>query len=241
MANILQDIWIIDISGIVLYHRVYNKIIDVQLFGGLMSAINKLAEMISETRITSIDFGNKCFGILKKENILFIANSNEDIGPKTINYELKLIAYKFLNLYRELLKNKGLIDIGAFYDFTGEIKGSLMVTKKKNISPLYKPGKDLPQFSEWLRKIKSLSNQKSIPISPVKPNNKKIKEPLKLEKHIINLFKNQKILQTQQMIIDNILPLTTNQNVVITAINKLKEKKVINYSRKAPKGWRLAS
>ena len=128
-----------------------------------MSAINKLAEMISETRITSIDFGNKCFGILKKENTLFIANAYEDIGLKTINYELKLIAYKFLNLYRDLLNKKGLIDIRPFYDFTGEIKDSLMYPEKKNALPIYNPGKDLPEFFEWRRKIRSLSNQKSSP------------------------------------------------------------------------------
>ena len=241
MANILQDIWIINFSGIVLYYRSYNKKIDAQLFGGLMSAISKLAESISDTSITSIAFGNKSYGVLKKENILFIANSNEDIDSKTINYELKIIAYKFLNLYRDLLKNEELIDISPFFDFTGEIKSSLMITKNKNASPIYSPGKDLPEFSEWIRNIRSLSNQKPKLISPVKPNSKKIREPVKLEKHIISLFKNQNILKTQQMIIDKILPIATNQNVIITAINNLKEKKVINYSKKAPKGWRLAS
>jgi len=165
LVNILQDIWIIDISGIVLYHRVYNKKIDDQLFGGLMCAINRVAEMIIETRITSINFGNKCFGILKKENILFIANSNENIGPITINYELKLIASKFLNLYRDLLKNEELIDISPFYDFTGEIKSSLMVikNKNKNVSPIYSPGKALPEISEWIRNIRRFSNQKPKP------------------------------------------------------------------------------
>ena len=161
MANILQDIWIIDVSGIVLYHRVYNKKFDVQLFGGLMSAITKLAEVISETRITSINIGNKCFGILKKENTLFIANSYEEIGSKNINYELKLIAHKFLNLYRQHLKYEGIIDITPFHDFTGEIKDSLMSTKNKNASTLFNPGKDLPEFSEWLKKVRSVFNQKT--------------------------------------------------------------------------------
>ncbi len=161
MVNILQDIWIIDISGIVLYHRVYNKKIDDQLFGGLMCAINKVAEMIIETKITSINFGYKCFGILKKENILFIANSNENIGSRTINYELELIAHKFLNLYREHLKNEIIVDLSPFNDFTREIKDSLMVSKKKNALPIHNLGKNLPEFSEWIKKVRSISNQKT--------------------------------------------------------------------------------
>ena len=243
MANILQDIWIVDFSGIVLYHRAYNKQIDAQLFGGLMSALNKLAEEISEKRITRIDFENKCFGILKKEKILFIANADEDIGSNTIIYELKLIAYKFFNLYREVLNNRELRDISAFYNFTEKIKDSLMYTEKKNVTTIYGPGYDLPEFSVWRRKIKSLSKQNSrpIPTSLPKPYNNKIKDPSKLENHIITLLKKQKVLKTQLMIVNKILPLATNQNVVITAINNLKEKKLINYSRKTPKGWRLAS
>ncbi|MFX1392446.1 MAG: hypothetical protein ACFFAH_02625 [Promethearchaeota archaeon] len=243
MANILQDIWIVDFSGIVLYHRAYNKQIDVQLFGGLMSALNKLAEEISEKRITRIDFENKCFGILKKENFLFIANADEDIGSKTIIYELKLIAYKFLNLYREVLNSGGLRDISAFYNFTEKIEDSLMYTEKKNTTPIHGPGKNLPEFSVWIRKIKSLSKQESLPIpkSLPKQQNNKIKDPSKLEKQIITLLKKQKVLKTQLMIVDKILPLATNQNVVITAINNLKEKKVIKYSKRTPKGWRLAS
>jgi len=161
LANILQDIWIIDISGIVLYHRVYNKKIDVQLFGGLMSAIDKVAEMIIETRIKSINFGNKCFGILKKENILFIANSDENIGSRTINYELELIAIKFLKSYRKHLPKEGFVDVSTFNDFTGEIKDSLMNPNKKNASPIHSLGKDLPDFSEWLRKVRSVSNHKT--------------------------------------------------------------------------------
>lgn len=245
MAKILQDIWIIDFSGIVLYHRAYGNEIDVQLFGGLMSALSKLAEEISKGRLTRFDLENKCYGIIKKENLLFIANSDKDIDSKTIIYELKLIAYKFLNLYRDILNynhsNNQICDLSVFFDFTEKIKNSLMYTKKKNEIPIEGLGKNLPEVTEWLRKIKSLSKQKPIPTSLLKPHNNKINNPSKLEPHIITLLKNHKFLQTQQNIIDNILHLATNQNVVITAINNLKVKKVITYSRKTPKGWSVVS
>ncbi|KKM72420.1 hypothetical protein LCGC14_1420660, partial [marine sediment metagenome] len=40
MAKLIQDIWILAESGIVLFHRVFNKQIDAQLFGALMTALN---------------------------------------------------------------------------------------------------------------------------------------------------------------------------------------------------------
>ena len=173
MAKILQDIWIIDFSGIVSYHRAYGNEIDVQLFGGLMSALSKLAEEISNGRLTRFDLENKCYGIIKKENLLFIANSNEDIDSKTINYELKLIAYKFLNLYRDILNynhnNNKVCDLRVFFDFTEKIKNSLMYAKKKNGIPFEGLGKNLPEVSEWLKKIQSLSNQNLIPIFKKNP------------------------------------------------------------------------
>ncbi|KKL49455.1 hypothetical protein LCGC14_2315320, partial [marine sediment metagenome] len=40
MAKLIQDIWIMADSGVVLFHRVFNKQIDAQLFGGLMTALS---------------------------------------------------------------------------------------------------------------------------------------------------------------------------------------------------------
>ncbi|MEJ2251559.1 MAG: hypothetical protein P8Y97_18125 [Candidatus Lokiarchaeota archaeon] len=68
MVKLLQDIWILNQnSGVVLFHRVFDETVDVQLFGGLMSALNSFAEVLSQEGLTSFDLSSKRFSILKKK------------------------------------------------------------------------------------------------------------------------------------------------------------------------------
>lgn len=130
MVKLLQDIWILNQnSGVVLFHRVFDETVDVQLFGGLMSALNSFAEVLSQEGLTSFDLSSKRFSILKKKNILFIGNAPKNIREKKIFEELSNIANKFFELYSGVLDNwDG--DITVFKDFEKKIDDSLDTVKK---------------------------------------------------------------------------------------------------------------
>jgi len=125
LAKILQDIWILEsLSGIVLFHRVFDKEMDVHLFGGLMSALNSFAEVLVKEGLSSFELSRKRFAILKRKYYLFIGNSSIKTKEKKLIEELNEIAYKFLKLYNDILESwHG--DISIFTDFESEIQNSL--------------------------------------------------------------------------------------------------------------------
>jgi len=59
VEKVIQDIWIISDAGTVLFHRVFDKKVDEQLFGALMSALNSFAEQISTSGLSSFELEDK--------------------------------------------------------------------------------------------------------------------------------------------------------------------------------------
>ncbi|TFF87277.1 MAG: hypothetical protein EU550_03535 [Promethearchaeota archaeon] len=132
MTKLLQDIWVlIQDSGVVLYHRVFDEKVDVQLFGGLMSALNSFAEVLSKEGLTSFELSSKKFSILKRKNILFIGNAPKDVKDRKIVEELNNIADKFFEIYGRDISEYFDGDITVFKDFENKIKNSLEDTIKK--------------------------------------------------------------------------------------------------------------
>ena len=130
MGNVLQDIWILSDSGIVLFHRVFDESIDDQLFGALMSALNSFAEELAKGGLSNFEISNKRFTILKQFNLIFIATSNNKIKHKRIASELELIASKFYTQYFIILENwDG--EITHFLNFGKEIEDSLEMDVEK--------------------------------------------------------------------------------------------------------------
>ena len=120
----LQDIWILEKSGIVIFHRVFDEGVSPQLFGAMMSALNMFAEQLTEGGLSNFELNNKRFTIIRKSELLFIANSSNKINQKKVNKELGKISKKFIKLYSERLKHfKG--EIGAFSEFKGVIEDTL--------------------------------------------------------------------------------------------------------------------
>lgn len=132
MVKVLQDIWILkEDSGIVVFHRVFDDKLDVQLFGGLMSALNSFAEQLSKEGISSFELSNKRFTLMKKKGFLFVASSDKDEREKRVKNELQRISEKFFDSYPpEVLENWD-SDISMFKDFREEIEESLEETVKK--------------------------------------------------------------------------------------------------------------
>ncbi|UCD00840.1 MAG: hypothetical protein JSV23_08115 [Promethearchaeota archaeon] len=122
--KILQDIWILDRSGIVIFYREFDKVVSPQLFGAMMSALNMFAEQLTEGGLSNFDLQNTRFTIIKKNGLTFVANSSKQYNQKKVNKELKKISDKFIKLYSEKLKNfDG--EIGAFSDFKNEIESAI--------------------------------------------------------------------------------------------------------------------
>lgn len=131
LVKVLQDIWILTESGIVIYHRVFQEKVDEQLFGGLMAALNSFAEELVNEGLSNFELQDKRYTLLKKDNLLFISNSSKKAKEKKVMEELHTIADKFFKLYPlEVLSNWD-NDVSLFLDFEKEIEDSLEETIKK--------------------------------------------------------------------------------------------------------------
>lgn len=131
MEKVIQDIWILNDYGIVLFSRVFNPKIDDQLFGGLMSALNTFAENIADGGLSNFVIKDRKYIIMKQHEIIFIVNSSKKIKEKKVNEEMKSIANKFFNLYPKEMLDKWNGDISIFTDFKKHIKDSLQETIDK--------------------------------------------------------------------------------------------------------------
>jgi len=122
--KLLQDIWILEKSGIVIFHRVFDKSVSPQMFGAMMSALNMFAEQLTEGGLSNFELNNKRFTIIRKGELLFIANSSNKVSHKKVDKQLSKVSKKFLKLYSDKLKGfKG--EIGAFSEFKDVIKDEL--------------------------------------------------------------------------------------------------------------------
>jgi len=131
LGKILNDIWILYESGVVVYSRMLEPRINPQLFGALMSALNLFAEQLSNGGITNFELSKLRFTIIKKKNFIFVANSSNKSKEKKVLNELSHISEKFFELYPEEVLEKWDNDINIFASFENEIKDSLEETTKK--------------------------------------------------------------------------------------------------------------
>jgi hypothetical protein len=131
MTKLLQDIWILADSGVVLFHRVFDENIDATLFGGMLSAINSFAEELTKGGLSNFELANKFFILLKKENYLFIANASKKYNFKKLKQELEIIMGKFFELYPKDLLNNWNGDTSLFTGFEKEVEESLEDTIQK--------------------------------------------------------------------------------------------------------------
>ncbi|MFX1389079.1 MAG: hypothetical protein ACFE9Z_03335 [Promethearchaeota archaeon] len=131
MTKLLQDIWILEDSGIVLFHRVFDEKVDATLFGGLLTALNSFAEEISTGGLSNFELAGKKFYLLKNKNYLFIANSSNKHNFKKVKMELNSVMKKFFELYSDILLNSWNGDTSLFSNFEFKIKDSLEGIIKK--------------------------------------------------------------------------------------------------------------
>ena len=131
VEKIIQDIWILNKAGAVLYHRVFEKNLDEQLIGALMSALNLLAEELEKGGLSNFEIKDKKYTIIKQHEISFIVNSSKKTKEKKVQEELKSIVNKFFKLYPKEMLNNWDNDLSVFDDFEKHIKDSLQDTIDK--------------------------------------------------------------------------------------------------------------
>ncbi|TET08288.1 MAG: hypothetical protein E3J83_04000 [Candidatus Atribacteria bacterium] len=117
--------WIISEGGIVVFSRVYEEMLDDQLFGALLTALNSFAEQIAQDGLSNFELGNKRFTILKRAHFIFIANSDKKIKPKKALQELRSVMDKFFTVYSKETINNWDNDVSIFSNFDNEIEDSL--------------------------------------------------------------------------------------------------------------------
>jgi hypothetical protein len=129
-VKVLQDIWILNESGVVLFSRVFNPKVNEQLFGALMTALNSFASELAKGGLSSFELSSIRFTIYKDKGLIFVANSQKKVKEKKVQEELKIIANKFFAKYSDVLASWD-SDINIFLSFNKDIEESLEDTIKK--------------------------------------------------------------------------------------------------------------
>lgn len=103
-------------SGAVLFEHCHLNV-KTSLFGGMMSALNTYANVISDGGLMSFELGQKrsVIHVLKSNRVLFIANCPNKTKEKKVRRVLEEIAEIFFQNYEEFSKD----DFEGFFD--GEI------------------------------------------------------------------------------------------------------------------------
>jgi len=125
LSKIIRDLWIVTKYGITIFSRVKGSKIDPQIFGGLMSALNLFSQSLSDGGMSNFELSNMRFTILKKNQLLFVANSSNQVKSKKVLNELKIISKKFNEEFSEENINIYNGNINVFSNFAPNIKGSL--------------------------------------------------------------------------------------------------------------------
>jgi hypothetical protein len=130
MTKLLQDVWILADSGIVLFHRVFDKNLDANLFGGMLSALNSFAEEITSSKgLSNFELADKIFVLIKRKNYVFIANAAKKHKIKKLKQELEALIDKFFQNYPEEVLNMFNGDVSLFYNFKKIIEESLVLQR----------------------------------------------------------------------------------------------------------------
>jgi hypothetical protein len=123
--KILRDMWIVSEAGIVVFSRVYEKTLDEQLFGALLTALNSFAEEIAHDGLSNFELSDMRFTILKRAHFVFIANSDKKIKTKKVLQELRTVMDIFFTVYSKETIDNWDNDVSIFSNFEKDIEHSL--------------------------------------------------------------------------------------------------------------------
>jgi len=126
MVKVIQDLWILDSSGVTIFQRVFDQKIDGQLFGGFMTALNIFASQLNKDGLSNFEVGEQRFYFYRKSRLTFIVDAASNIKPAKVMNELELIVQKFVDSYPDEILRYWTGDASFFNGFTEIIEDSLV-------------------------------------------------------------------------------------------------------------------
>jgi hypothetical protein len=121
----LQDIWILNKEGNVLFHREFDVELEAQLFGALVSAMNTFIQEIATQSLKSFELKNTRFSFIAEKDFLFITSSSKKCKSKKILQQLETIKKKFFKSFPDSFFQNWDQDISCFARFKDEINNYL--------------------------------------------------------------------------------------------------------------------
>lgn len=105
MSKRIQDIWILQNNGKILFNRVFDEKLNTNLFGNLVSAMDSFAKELKEGDLSNFELSDKRFTIKKEKELLFIVNTSKKADDKKAKKDLERISEKFLQSYPKKIAN----------------------------------------------------------------------------------------------------------------------------------------
>ena len=105
LSKSIQNIWILQDNGIILFNRVLDQNLDTNLFGNLVTAMNSFAKELEEGDLSNFEINSKRFTIKKEKELLFIASSSKKTDDKKTKKDLEKISEKFFQSYPKKFAN----------------------------------------------------------------------------------------------------------------------------------------
>ncbi|MBD3230202.1 MAG: hypothetical protein GF329_18635 [Candidatus Lokiarchaeota archaeon] len=129
--RIIEEIWIINPSGVTIFNLSEGEKVDPQLIGGFFSAINSFIQQLGEKNLKTLILGRSKMTILQGfKKLLFIARSKKDAKNKKILKMLNFVEEEFKKKYNDILDDwDG--DTEIFLDFGKNIEEIFNDTPEK--------------------------------------------------------------------------------------------------------------
>ena len=101
MRNV-DEIWIVDPSGVTLFNLSKEDNIDPTLLGGFFSSLNMFIEQLGEKKLNSISLGDSKIMLYQgKFELMYISRSRKGVKEKVIQEHLNTIEKRFLKLHKD--------------------------------------------------------------------------------------------------------------------------------------------
>lgn len=116
---VLEELWIVEQTGLTLYNQAVETNVNSQLFGSFMAAVNQLASQLGQGKFDSVDFGDYklTFTHCADTNVMIIARSDPKVKDARIRAYLGKIREDFIVKFCETLKEwDGNVDVFGAMD-----------------------------------------------------------------------------------------------------------------------------
>jgi len=98
MDNVIDDLWVVNNDGIVLFSSDEHGF-DDNLFGAFLSAINMFVKEFSNDMLRNFEISDKQYVLMKEQNLMFVASASNNVSDKSIKNQMNQIIERFLELY----------------------------------------------------------------------------------------------------------------------------------------------